>query len=83
MGFFNQAISDVFKSDTEGEVKPMPKAAKRRNYSGAAQTRYNYSWLTSSDSADSNILGGGNKLLARARDLCRNCLLYTSPSTRD
>ena len=72
MGFFNQAISDVFKSDTEGEVKPMPKAAKMRNYSGAAQTRYNYSWLTPTDSADSNILNGGNKVLARARDLCRN-----------
>ena len=70
MGFFNQAISDVFKP--EPEIKQMPKAAKMRNYSGAAQTRYNFSWLTPTDSADSNILNGGNKVLARARDLCRN-----------
>ena len=72
MAFLNLPLSDVLNSTPEAEVKTIPKVQKKRSYSGANSTRYNYSWLTPSDSADSNILGGGNKLLSRARDLCRN-----------
>ena len=70
MGFFNQAISDVFKSEPEAKVTTMPK--KRRNYQGANSTRYNLGWMAASTSADSEIKGSNTKLLARARQGCRD-----------
>lgn len=69
MGFFNQAISDVFKS--EPEVKTMPKQIKR-NYEGGRVSRYNSRWMASANSADTELLGSLDKLTARARQLCRD-----------
>lgn len=70
MGFFNQTISDVFKSEPEAKVTTMPK--KKRNYQGANSTRYNYGWMAATTSADNEIKGSISKLTARARESCRN-----------
>ncbi len=70
MGFFNQAISDVFNS--EPEVKPIPKQTKKRSYEGGRVSRYNSRWMASANSADSELLGDMVRLTARARQLCRD-----------
>jgi len=69
MGFFNQAISDVFKS--EPEVKTMPKQLKR-SYEGGRISRYNSRWMASANSADTELLSSLDKLTARSRQLCRD-----------
>jgi lambda family phage portal protein len=48
------------------------KATSQRSYDAARQDRSNSSWVTSNKSADAALLGQGERVRDRARDLIRN-----------
>lgn len=66
------SVFDPAKAARMAHARQVYQRTSKRNYEGARQDRTNSSWVTSNKSADAAMLGQGERVRDRARDLIRN-----------
>lgn len=75
IGEWFDSVVSIFAPATAARMahaRSIYKNASVRNYDAAKQDRTNSSWVTSNKSADAALLGQGERVRDRARDLIRN-----------